>query len=301
MLVSDLSPWFIRTVAFVLGAAWGSFFNVAIYRWPLEMSVIKPPSHCPACGAPVRAWQNVPILGYVFLRGKAACCGVKLSIRYPLVELLGAVLALAIAELWVVWASPDRYMLAAVIEAGIYFTFVGGLLVATFIDLDCMLIPDEVTLPGAALGLVTVSLRQEPGALDAALGAGLGYLGIQVLFVWGYEILFARRGMGEGDSKLLMMIGAFLGWKGVLFSLMAASFQGVFAAAVLLLSGRSLKPKGAIEAQEPSQDEADPDQTDTPKSKGRLKMPFGPFLALAAVEYLFFGPTLVEAYFTMLR
>src|SRR5690606_39210685 len=106
MLVSELPAWIARLVAFVFGATWGSFFNVAIYRWPLGKSVVSPPSHCPACGAAIPPWRNVPILGYLLLRGKAACCGARMSPRYLLVEVLSGVIALAIAERFVVHAEP---------------------------------------------------------------------------------------------------------------------------------------------------------------------------------------------------
>jgi leader peptidase (prepilin peptidase) / N-methyltransferase len=317
MLAADLPPWFIRGVAFVFGALWGSFFNVAIYRWPREMSVVSPPSHCLACGAPVRPWHNVPIFGYFLLRGKAACCGVKLSPRYPLVELLSALLCLALAERFVVAADPMALAWPRAIEALAYFLFVGGLVIATFVDLEWMEIPDEVSLPGAALGLITVELREAPGAIDAAVGAGMGYLGVQLLFVWAYERVFGRRGMGEGDSKLLMMIGAFLGWQGALFAVVAGSLQGLVAAGASFVTGRTLEPTGSSaesdseadagseadsESGSDSEDtnaesDAEPENDDAPT---RLRIPFGPFLALGAIEFLFFGPALVDWYLGLL-
>ena len=135
MLAAEVGRWFVWLVAFAWGAAWGSFFNVAIYRWPRGMSVVRPPSHCPGCGEPIRAWNNVPIFGWLFLRGKASCCGSAISPRYPLVELLTAILFVAIAELWVVRAPPGTMLLHATIEALLYFVFAGGLLIATFVDL----------------------------------------------------------------------------------------------------------------------------------------------------------------------
>ncbi|MEZ4249387.1 MAG: prepilin peptidase [Polyangiales bacterium] len=230
MLVEDLPPIFLRVMAFVFGSLWGSFFNVAIYRWPREMSVVSPPSHCPACGAPVPAWRNVPILNYALSRGRAACCGAKLTPRYLLVELLCGVLALALMERLAL-STPEAELAPRLVEVALYFVFVGGLVVATFTDLEWMMIPDEVTLPGAALGLATVGQRD--GDIEAmAIGAGLGYLVVQVLFVWSYERLTGRRGMGEGDAKLLLFIGAFVGWQGVLFAIAAGSLQGIVVAAV---------------------------------------------------------------------
>ncbi len=317
MLAADLPPWFVRGLAFVFGALWGSFFNVAIYRWPRDMSVVAPPSHCPPCGAPVRPYHNVPIFGWLFLRGKAACCGAALSPRYPLVELLSALLCVALAERFVVNADPYAPIGPRAIEALVYFLFVGGLLVATFVDLEWMEIPDEVSLPGAALGLATVELRDAPGATDAAVGAGLGYLGVQVLFVWAYERAFGRRGMGEGDSKLLLMIGAFLGWQGALFAVVAGSMQGLVVAGIGLATGRGLTP---VRAEADSDTEADSEtdadseaEADSETDSGRpphdheadartarLRIPFGPFLALGAIEFLFFGPALVDWYFGLI-
>ncbi|MFK8002412.1 MAG: A24 family peptidase [Polyangiales bacterium] len=227
MLVTDLPPALLRSLAFVFGALWGSFFNVAIYRWPLGMSVVNPPSHCPSCNTPVPWYRNLPLVAYAMQRGRAACCGTKLTGRYLMVELLGGVLCLALMERFVVDAGAVE-LLQPLLEALVLFFFVGGLLVATFIDLEHTMIPDEVTLPGAALGLVSVSFR-DVDAMDMAIGAGAGYLIIQITFVWGYERLFGRRGMGEGDSKLLLMIGAFCGWKGIVFALLGGCIQGIVA------------------------------------------------------------------------
>jgi leader peptidase (prepilin peptidase)/N-methyltransferase len=299
MLAADVARWFVWLVAFAWGAAWGSFFNVAIYRWPRGMSVVTPPSHCPGCGTPIGAWNNVPILGWLFLRGKASCCGTSISPRYPMVELLAAVLCVAIAELWVVRAEPETLLLHASIETLLYFVFAGGLLIATFVDLEWMEIPDEVSLPCAALGLVSAPFRVEPGLWAAAVGAGAAYLFVQLIFVWGYERITGRRGMGEGDSKLLMMIGAFLGWRGALFSVVAGSLQGLVFAAFALLTGRKLTPDIDERVIDGEVIEA-PEELDTSRV-GHLKLPFGPFLALGALEYLLAGDAILSWYFGLLQ
>ena len=325
MIIADLPLSFYRALALVFGALWGSFFNVAIYRWPRDMSVVSPPSHCPACGASVPWYRNLPIVAYLMQRGRAACCGARMTPRYLLVEILGAVIALAIMERTLRLAGLEADVTTTLLEALTLFVFGGALLVATFIDLEHMIIPDEVTLPGAALGLATVALRPELDAADAALGAGLGFLVVQVLFVWSYESMTGRRGMGEGDSKLLMLIGAFVGWQGVLFALVGGAMQGLVVAVLAIVTRRRMAPAdevsddqgpfnepGPVEARcddaagEPAlltaaseevpasvrEDQADAAE---PMSAPR-KLPFGPFLALAAFEWLFFGPSILDWY-----
>ncbi|MGD8860622.1 MAG: prepilin peptidase [Myxococcales bacterium] len=324
MLVSELPSWVVTLFAFVFGASWGSFFNVAIYRWPREMSVVRPPSHCPGCGARIPGYRNLPILGYLLLRGRTACCDTPLSPRYPVVEVLGAVLCVAVAHRYILGAPPQTPLLHAALEALCYYAFAGGLLIATFVDLEHMEIPDEVSLPGAALGLATAFYREPPGAQSAALGAGGGFLLIQLLFVWGYELVAGRRGMGEGDSKFLMMIGAFLGWQGAAFSLFAGAAQGIAVAIYGLLSGKQLGPELDDLHREDDEDEDDgaetgdggaseddgargagdedrlEDSEPPPAWVGHLKLPFGPFLALGAMEYMFFGDVLVDAWFDLI-
>jgi leader peptidase (prepilin peptidase)/N-methyltransferase len=316
LLVADVPSWLLAVFAFMFGACWGSFFNVAIYRWPLGLSVVKPPSHCPNCRARIPGRHNIPIFGYLLLRGRTACCGNPLSPRYPIVEALAAVLCVAVVERFVMSGDPNAALLPACLIALCYFAFVGGLLIATFVDLEHMEIPDEVSLPGAALGLLTAVYRDPPGTESAAIGAGAGFLLIQVLFVWTYEALLGRRGMGEGDSKLLLMIGAFIGWQGAAFSLFAGAAQGFLVAAYALLSGKSLGPKddGDADDEEPEAAEVaasagassqppmpDHSHEDDPPPAwiGHLKLPFGPFLALGALEYLFFGETLVDTWLNL--
>jgi leader peptidase (prepilin peptidase)/N-methyltransferase len=181
-----------------------------------------------------------------------------------------------------------------------------------------MEIPDEVSLPGAALGLASAVFREQPGAEAALLGAGGGYLVIQLVFVWSYEHLTGRRGMGEGDSKLLLMIGAFVGWQGALFAVFAGAAQGlltyVLTRVTELVAGKS-GPGGqeapatagsdaavggdvheAAERAEPAED-AEP----AADYWGHTKLPFGPFLALGALEYLFFGDALIDAWFRLVQ
>lgn len=333
LTTSDLSPWVFRVLAFVLGASFGSFFNVAIYRWPRDMSVVTPPSHCPACGARIPGWRNIPIVSYVTQRGRAACCGAKMTPRYAIVEFLTACLAVAIVERTMVAVSPNTPLLDASIVAFTLFVFVGGLVVATFVDLEWMEIPDQVSLPGAAFGLATASLRESPSVTDAALGAGAGFLVVQLVFVWGYERLLGRRGMGEGDAKLLLMIGAFVGWQGALFAVLAGALQGlVFTGLLTVLGvrfvasgerddgehGEGRDPKdepadakstksAAPDDREPAKEAGDRedakddrDETEEGGDLGRLKIPYGPFLALGALEFLFFGHLVTDWYLSLM-
>lgn len=337
VIASDVPAWALRAFAFVFGAVWGSFFNVAIHRWPRDMSVVSPPSHCPHCKTPIPAWRNVPIVGYLMLRGRAACCGERLTPRYFLVELASGAIALALAERYVV--GRDEALADVAITAALFFAFAGGLLVATFVDLEWLEIPDEVSIGGTALGLATVIFRQPgPDAIDVAIGAGGAYLVVQLLAVWSWERLTGRRGMGEGDSKFLMFIGAFLGWRGALFSLVAGAVQGLVVAAVAAAAGRRLRPSSEGEPETTPAEGADGDTWTAPapleladgtkvelKQRGhelevrdkharllwqyvidpeeqealRRAIPFGPFLALGALEFLFFGEAIVERYLSL--
>lgn len=313
LLVSDVPAWFVLGFAFLFGSIWGSFFNVAIYRWPRDMSVVSPPSTCPGCGTRIKARYNVPIFGHLMLRGRTACCNSPLSARYPAVELLSGVLCMAVARKLVLGAAEEQLLLHAALEALTYFVFVGGLLIATFVDLEHMEIPDEVSLPGAALGLATAVFRASPGVEAAAIGAGAGFLVIQVVFVWSYEALLGRRGMGEGDSKLLMMIGAFLGWQGAMFAVFAGAAQGLLAFVFSKLTGVRLGPADdALPAPEehisdvaapaePAAADTEPyDDTPPPRYWGHFRVPFGPFLALGALEFLFFGEAASDAWLSLL-
>jgi leader peptidase (prepilin peptidase) / N-methyltransferase len=308
LLVSDVRPALLSAAGLVFGALWGSFFNVAIYRWPRELSVVRPPSACPSCQKPIPARYNVPIFGYLLLRGRSACCGTALSPRYPIVEALSAVLCLAIVQRFMINGGEQLTLARGALIAVCYFFFVGGLLIATFVDLEFMEIPDEVSLPGAALGLVSAVFREQPGVEAAALGAGAGYLVIQVGFVWTYEHLTGRRGMGEGDSKLLLMIGAFVGWQGALFAVFAGAAQGLITYLVARFTGLSLPApdepdadggENGLAADGGEAEPAEPDEP-APSYWGHLKLPFGPFLALGALEYLFFGDAAIGAWLRLI-
>lgn len=244
-------------VVFILGAIIGSFLNVCIYRIPAGISIVFPASRCPACLTNLRWYHNVPILGFLLLRGRCAFCGVKIPWRYPLVECLNAGLYVLVFS---------RFGFSAITL--VMFLFVAVLVVITFIDLDHQLIPDAISLPGIVVGFGCSFFLPWLSWQDSLFGILLGG-GSLFAVAAGYELLTKKEGMGGGDIKLLAMIGAFLGWKAVLPVIFLSSLTGTLIGVPLML----IKGEG-----------------------GRLAIPFGPFLACAALFYLFYGPALIRWY-----
>ncbi len=310
MRVDELPLWFLRTLVIFFGLIWGSFLNVVIYRVPLEMSVATPPSHCPACGKPVRAFDNVPVLSFLILRGRARCCGAKMGVRYPLVELIGGVLSLAIFEV-IVRALPGETM--AYRAAAIYladFAVALALVAAAFIDAEHMFLPDAITIGGTVLGIATATLRGV-GLGESVMGALGGYLVIWLLFIVVYKAIRGTAGMGLGDAKLLMLAGAWFGWPGAAFVLFAGATQGSLGTLLILLLRGKIEDPEAIKAERAELErlaaEGDPEDMAEAKQilaedpvhdgSGRARIPFGPFLILAFLEYLLAAPQL-GAWFT---
>jgi len=238
----------------------GSFLNVCIYRLPMGGSLLRPRSHCPKCGSPIQPYDNIPIISFFLLRGRCRNCKERISPRYPLVEALTAASAAALLY---------RYGLG--FETFILFVFICGLIVASFIDLDHQIIPDVITYPGIALGVISSFVSQSVQWRDSVLGAIVGG-GILLIVAIGFRLIRKKEGMGLGDVKFLAMIGAFLGWKAVILTLVLSSFVG---AIVGYLSLR-LSGKGSHEP-----------------------IPFGPFLALGAVAYMFGGESFVDWYLSL--
>ena len=311
----SLPPAFYLVLAGALGLLWGSFLNVVIYRVPRGMSVVHPPSHCPSCKAPVRAWQNVPVFSYVFLGGKTGCCKTPLSPRYPLVELIGGIVAVALVEVTVLPLPPDTSLarLGAVFASS--FALALGLVAAAFIDLEHMLLPLSITIGAAVLGLATFSLRGLD-LTDSLLGAALGFGIVWIPFGVIYKMIRGRAGMGMGDAFLVMAAGAWFGWQGVLFTLFAGALQGTFAAIVTLLFRGKIEEPEAVKQEreeilaeiealpEDEREEAlrewrelDPIAEEAGAGAMQARMPFGPFLCLAMLEWLLFGPTLRDLLF----
>lgn len=235
-VIAAVPGWFPAVAAFTFGLLWGSFLNVVIYRVPREMSVVQPASHCPGCGKPIAAYDNVPVVSYVLLRGRARCCGARMSPRYPIVELIGGALSLAILEVIVLRLPADTPAVRALAVYAAYFALCLGLVAAAFIDAEHMFLPDSITLPGILLGIATATLRGSSLA-DAAVGAAIGFGVVWLPFIFLYKGLLGRTGMGLGDAKLLALAGAWLGWPGALFTLFGGALQGTLYAAALKLLG----------------------------------------------------------------
>ena len=242
---------------FAMGAAIGSFLNVCIVRLPKGDSVVSPGSHCPRCKSSIRFYDNIPMLSYLILRGKCRQCKEPISVRYFVVEGLSALMGLALFRSFGVSG-----------EFAVYVLFFSALLVIIFIDLDTLTIPDIITLPGMLVGVAASFLLPRVTMVESLFGLLVGG-GVLLLVATGYQLLRKREGIGGGDIKLLAMIGAFLGPPGVLYTLLASSLVGSFAG--ILMAFRD-------------------------KRGGGTMIPFGPFLALAAMSYVFWGPALIHWY-----
>lgn len=247
---------------FVVGLCIGSFLNVCIYRLPLQESIVKPGSRCPRCSTPIAFYDNIPLVSFLLLRGRCRKCKSPIGFRYPLVELLTGILTVCVFAVF----GPTA-------EGLVYFLLVAVLIAVTFIDIDHRIIPDRITLPGIPFFFLAAFFLPRFTMLDSLIGilAGGGSL---YLVAWGYHLLTRQEGMGGGDIKLLAMIGAVVGWRGVLFTIFTGSLLGC-------IVGFSLMVKN--------------------KKGMKLAVPFGPFLSMGAVIHLFFGQSIINWYFNLLR
>ena len=259
--------------SFILGAMVGSFLNVCVYRIPKGESIVSPPSHCPKCDEPIAWYDNIPILSWLVLGAKCRHCRVPISWQYPTVEAItGALFLVAYWRFGFVVATP------------VYMLLLAGLVLVTFVDLTDWTIPDEVTLPGIFIGLacsVTAMFFPQTGlripylydgVFDALLGVLVGGGSLYLLDKLTL-LLMKKRGMGFGDVKLNAMLGAFLGWKGVLLVIVTASFVGSVIG-LTMVAAQKIRGEDKVEHY----------------------LPFGPYLSIAGVIVLFFGPNLVELY-----
>lgn len=247
-------------IVFLFGLLWGSFANVVIYRLPEEESVVFPRSRCPKCRTLIRWYQNIPVLSWLALRGKCAACGTRISPRYPFVELLMGFAFWAVA-----WHD------SSLIAWPFHFFFVGSLIVSTFIDLDHWILPDKITYPGMLVGLASSFLLPDFSVLESFTGLFLGG-GILYAVAAAYQAISHKDGLGGGDIKFLAMVGAFLGPKGAIATLVLSSTLGsILGIFLIVLRGKSRS--SAVQ--------------------------FGPFLAAGAAVAFFFGEPLWQWYFNI--
>jgi len=249
-------------ISIIFGALVGSFLNVCIFRLPNEESIIWPGSHCPHCEKPIRFYDNIPLISFLVLKGKCRDCRAPISLQYPFVEGITALSSLFL----VIKFGPSLSYL-------VYFTFVSALIVITVIDLYHQIIPDVISLPGIGVGLLVSLIIPQITFSNSLIGVLLGG-GSLFLVATLYQWLFKREGMGGGDVKLLAMIGAFLGWKAVLLTILLSSLIGsVTGILMMVVKGKDFK----------------------------YAIPFGPFLSLGAVISLFYGEEIVRWYLYLNR
>ena len=274
------NAWLLYTALLSLGLVVGSFLNVVIHRLPImmesrwrrdccellevegekqdqELTLAVPNSHCPRCKAPIRAWQNIPVVSYLILGGKCANCGISISLRYPAVELITGLLTLSLA-----WYFPASFALLGAM------LLTWSLVALTMIDVDHQLLPDDITLPLMWLGLLFNLNGTFVSLGDAVIGAMAGYLILWSVY-WLFKLLTGKEGMGYGDFKLLAALGAWMGWQALPLIILLSSLVGAVVGIALML----LKNRGK----------------ETP-------IPFGPYLAAAGWIALLWGDTLTQSY-----
>jgi leader peptidase (prepilin peptidase)/N-methyltransferase len=285
-------PWLFPVFAAIFGLLIGSFLNVVIHRLPIMMerqwkadciecfpefdketkqeksnppsastavfNLSVPRSRCPHCQHAITMWENIPVISWLVLKGKCSACGVKISARYPTIELLTAVMTTIIA----IMLPPSLWAIAV-----IFFSF--ALIALTFIDIDTMLLPDQITLPLMWAGIAAALVGLSPVSLqDAIIGAMVGYLSLWSLF-WCFKLITGKEGMGYGDFKLLAALGAWLGWQSLPFVVLLSSLVGAVCGIILLRVQRS--------------------DSQTPFS-------FGPYLAMAGWISILWGDQIINWY-----
>ena len=244
------------------GLAWGSFLNVVIYRLPAGMSLLRPPSTCPACGARIKPYDNIPVVSFLLLRGACRKCGARIPLSYLLVEVLTPVAFLVLHH----YHGLSFHFFACCL-------FTSGLIALAFIDYRHKILPDEITYPGIGLGLIYSFFRPDLPFLKALLGAAVG-AGFLLLIYGAYYLVRKKEGLGLGDVTLMLMVGVFLGWVNALLTLILASFAGVIAGLFLIV---------------------------VRKKDMQTMLPYGSFLAPAAFVALVWGETMVSAYLRLFQ
>jgi leader peptidase (prepilin peptidase)/N-methyltransferase len=252
-----MQEWLMYTVVGTLGALIGSFLNVCIFRLPRSESIVWPGSHCPSCSHPIEFYDNIPLLSYLWLGGRCRACRTGISIRYPLVEATNA-----LGYLTILWYFGPTW------TSALYALLFSALVVVTGTDLTHKMIPNVITLPGIVIGLIGAVTVLPVDWMNSVLGLTVGG-GLLWLLAWLSPYLFGKEGMGGGDIKLLAMIGAFLGWKPALLTIMIGSLTGSIIG-VSLIALHIIKRDDYI--------------------------PFGPFIVLGALLSLFFAQPLLDWY-----
>ncbi len=275
--------------SFIVGAMVGSFLNVCVHRLPRGESVVKPRSRCPKCGNAIRWYDNVPVISWVFLGAKCRDCRAPIHWMYPLVELVTASLFLAV-----------YWKFGMTLATPVYMAFVGAMVLVTFVDLTDWTIPNEITFPGIPAGVVCAVVAMmypesgliynDPLMSFVGLLVGGGSLYLMDLISL---LVLKKRGMGFGDVKLMAMFGAFFGPLGVLVIIIIASFFGSAIGLTMILITR-----GKPTAPPPP---SNPDDEDDAMTPGGHYLPFGPYLVLGALTYLFYGPEIVARYLDYIR
>lgn len=240
----------------------GSFINVCIYRVPRGISIISPKSFCPNCKAPIKPYDNLPIISYIILCGKCRNCQATINLRYLAVELAAASISAGLVAKFLL--SPGL---------GPFFILAMLLLTIAFIDLENKIIPDTLSLPGIAVGLLSSLLLRQTPFFNSAIGALVGG-GILYATALAAQAILKQEGMGGGDIKLLAMIGSFLGWQKTLLTLFLAVFVGSITGGIYVLASGKGK---------------------------REPIPFGPFLSLGAIISIFAGEELIAWYSAFFR
>ncbi len=298
----DIFLFFLPFVA-LFGACIGSFLSVCIYRIPRDESIVKPRSHCPSCGKLIPWYFNIPVLSWLMLGGKCHYCKARISPRYLILEVFTALLFTIVwlqvvagltmpEDLYNAWLAHGNDLLAppsarfgltpllhpALLPA--YWLVIWGLILGTFVDLEHYILPDRVTIGGIIAGIILsaliptlhFTLGWQMALIRSAIGLAAGFGGLWLVAIIG-EFAFKKEAMGFGDVKLMGAIGAFFGWKAVIFSLLAASlFGSIVGVTLIILRKRDLQ--------------------------GRI--PFGPFLALGTLIWMFWGRALTTAYMQFL-
>ena len=260
---------------FAVGAIVGSFLNVVIARVPAGQSIVSPRSRCIACGKAIAWYDNIPVVSWLLLRARCRNCGVRISPRYVLVEVATGILAVALVQhAGLTWGTVG------------YFAFTATLVALAYIDLETWLLPHQITWPLLAVGLVSPLWNRDVRWIDSAIGAAAGFAAFAAIALFGEKIL-KRETMGWGDVWLIAAIGAWLGWPALLPVTLLSAVQGAIAGTIVLASR--------------GKDRASPPEAAAPPADGewvppKHAVPYGPFLSLSALEFLFFGDRLVTSW-----